>query len=216
MSMYQSSFNSNGEVGEKKGDDDDDEVKEKSTAELRREELLKVMMDRSLDREERAHKMEEVRQKYNTDGGAAVLEATEKEETSKIIESSSPSLDEQQRRQELQSIMKDKSLSREDKRQKMEVVKWKYSQEHNTGTTTTTTPPQSSTEKNNKVHVDLSAKTYAERRRASLQSLEESIGSNGSNNNEGGARVMSLRERKSMIAQEMSNNENDTEGQEWG
>mmetsp|Transcript_22263 Transcript_22263/g.48357 ORF Transcript_22263/g.48357 Transcript_22263/m.48357 type:complete len:99 (+) Transcript_22263:362-658(+) len=98
----------------------------------------------------------------------------------------------------------------------MEVVKWKYSQEHNTGTTTTTTPPQSSTEKNNKVHVDLSAKTYAERRRASLQSLEESIGSNGSNNNEGGARVMSLRERKSMIAQEMSNNENDTEGQEWG
>ena len=42
----------------------DDVVKERSHDELRRDELMVIMKDRSLGREKKARRMEEVRQKY--------------------------------------------------------------------------------------------------------------------------------------------------------
>ena len=70
--------------------------------------------------------------------------------------------------------MRDKTLSRDKRKQKIEQARREYAalaQEQDNGTTEI-----SSTEK---VSIDLSAKSYAEKRRASLEMLEISISSNG-------------------------------------
>lgn len=153
---------------------------------MRRAELLEIMQDKSLSREEKAKKMDEVKAKY-----AATTDETQGQEQHL----------EQQHRQELRSIMKDRSLSKGRRRKSIEIAKWKYSDQQQTsakslkdsnsdmseGTIETAATTKAS------VTVDLSTKGYAERRRASLESLENSIGSNDE-----GKHVMSVRERLSM------------------
>jgi len=80
--------------------------------------------DRSLGREERQRKLAEVRKKYTTDRGTA---SSQQNSTSYVRASSvgvSP-LDEQ-RRSELQAVMKDRSLGREEKQRRMVEIKEKY------------------------------------------------------------------------------------------
>lgn len=87
-------------------------------------EIKAIMRDRSLGREERQRKLAEVRKKYTTDGGTAL---SQQSNTSYVRVSSvgvSP-LDEQ-RRSELQAVMKDRSLGREEKQRRMVEIKEKY------------------------------------------------------------------------------------------
>jgi len=87
-------------------------------------EIKAIMRDRSLGREERQRKLAEVRKKYTTDRGTA---SSQQNSTSYVRASSvgvSP-LDEQ-RRSELQAVMKDRSLGREEKQRRMVEIKEKY------------------------------------------------------------------------------------------
>ena len=160
----------------------DDVVKERSHDELRRDELMVIMKDRSLGREKKARRMEEVRQKYaarevaDDEQPGATLEKTGQQAPCQATEDTAEKHQSlvEQLRQELQSILRDKTLSRDKRKQKMEQARGKYAtlaQEQDNGTTEI-----SSTEK---VSIDLSAKSYAEKRRASLEMLEISISSNG-------------------------------------
>ncbi|KAL9184887.1 hypothetical protein ACHAXT_002664, partial [Thalassiosira profunda] len=94
----------------------------KSLDEQRREELNKIMRDRSLHKDERAERIEEVKAKY-----AAIAEgrpAPLKKTTCNTL-GVSEELDDQRRR-ELRAIMKDHSLDRDEKNRRLEEVKLKY------------------------------------------------------------------------------------------
>ena len=192
-------------------------LKEKDTKtidDVRREELLAVMKDRTLTKEEKAKKMEEVRAKYPTAESAAQQAASKDEEhqTSSSIPTD-PAEIEKQRRAELTAIMRNKSLKREEKKHQMDMVRWKYAnnsktppppqqqpQDDNTSVTSAETSSTISTKgshEGRRAKMDLSAKSYADRRRASLESLEESIMSTDSGD---GNHVLSLRERMLMYA----------------
>lgn len=195
----------------------------KTNGQLRREELLKVMRDRTLTKEEKARRMEEVRRMYPENEDEAVplpLAAATSTGKEELMEQPAPDL-EGERRRELQSIMRDRTLSKEERKRRLEVVKWKYSPPAH-GAPTPAVSASGSDEGDEaprhpsaphdatRVTIDLSAKSYAERRRASLQSLEESIGSS-SHGSEGGGdgggerrartkKVMSVRERTALYA----------------
>lgn len=195
MEMYKksTSFHDKRDDGEKKFLED---KVEKTVDDLRREELLQVMKDKSLSREEKSTKMEEVKQKYAAMAGGG---EPEQEQEAKPTTTTKEVDDlEKQRRSELQSIMRDKSLSREERKQKMDIVRWKYSNTNKDGHDTSSTESIDSS----RITVDLSAKSYADRRRASLESLEQSIASSFYSHGEGGEdvdgeqhHVMSIRER---------------------
>lgn len=131
------------EVKEEEGMQDD--VKGKSIDELRRDELMKVMKDRSLSKEEKARKMEEVKQKYGGGGGANTHTKTAKSAAPvplaanecKVNESpmqsggftlSATSAPDRAREfAEVTEVMNDNSLSTKEKGQKLEEIRHKYS-----------------------------------------------------------------------------------------
>ena len=153
--------------------------KTKTNDELRREELVKIMRDRSLSREEKAKRMDEVKVKY------AAVPPIEKTEVVAVSQQQPSTSNEQQQKPKERVANKfrvskytpPKSLNESDGDDSQETME--------TAATT-------------KVSVDLSAKSYAERRRASLESLENSICSNDTSGSGGGGRVMSVRERLMM------------------
>ena len=148
--------------------------KAKTNDELRREELVKIMRDRSLSREEKARRMDEVKAKY----------AVPKEETEGAVSQQQPSNNEQQQQ------------PKEKVANKFRVSKYTPPKNQNTESDGDDSQGTMETAATTKVSVDLSAKSYAERRRASLESLENSICSNDTNGS--GGRVMSVRERLMM------------------
>ena len=104
-----------------------------SQFELRRDELMKVMKDTSLSYEEKAQRMEDIRLKYRSmnnskeaEDADSVAPALTLSESTSSSSGSDVTLDDQ-RRAELQSILRDKSLSKDERRLKMKEVKEKYS-----------------------------------------------------------------------------------------
>lgn len=145
--------------------------KAKTNDELRREELVKIMRDRSLSREEKARRMDGIKAKY----------ANPMEETNGVV--SQQSSNEQQQPKEKVAT-------------KFRVSKYTPPKNQNIESDGDDSQETMETAATTKVSVDLSAKSYAERRRASLESLENSICSNDTNGS--GGRVMSVRERLMM------------------
>eukprot|EP00581_Thalassiosira_minuscula_P007709 CAMPEP_0183710704 /NCGR_PEP_ID=MMETSP0737-20130205/6370_1 /TAXON_ID=385413 /ORGANISM="Thalassiosira miniscula, Strain CCMP1093" /LENGTH=2090 /DNA_ID=CAMNT_0025939029 /DNA_START=109 /DNA_END=6381 /DNA_ORIENTATION=- len=100
----------------------------KSVDEQRRDELQLIMRDRSLTKVERAERIEQVKARY---AAAAGTEPNPPAPPAKSPRSNkhgkSKELD-NQRRRELQSIMKNRSLDREEKTKLLEEVKMKYDQ----------------------------------------------------------------------------------------
>ncbi|KAL7467094.1 hypothetical protein ACHAXS_007362 [Conticribra weissflogii] len=89
-------------------------------------EIKAIMRDRSLGREERQRKLAEVRKKYTINGGST---STQQNNTSYVRAGSvGISPHDEQRRLELQAVMKDRSLGREEKHRRMVEIKEKYSQ----------------------------------------------------------------------------------------
>jgi hypothetical protein len=183
------SYSGNGEDAKNNKQDDEcvkNVVKEKSADDMRRDELMKVMRDRSLGKEEKEQRMEEIRQKYgggaptnssrtlntsnkagrppkpaatppkghgpsdrprtNTGGinlrsakSAFGRQSYEKEQTvkkdimqakeeAKPMPKAAPkekTLD-QQRREEMMKVMRDRSMSKEEKEWMMEEIRKKY------------------------------------------------------------------------------------------
>lgn len=103
--------------------DDEDEI-EKSEDEKRREELQLIMMDQSLKREERAERMEEVKKRY-----AAASESNQGsgKDTCPLVPVAVDSARAEQRQKEFESIMRDRTLSREERKLKLEEIKKEYS-----------------------------------------------------------------------------------------
>jgi len=101
----------------------------KSVDEQRREELQLLMRDRSLTKDERAQRIEEVKARYAASAAAKQGSAqTDKAPTTTLhsnCHDQSAALDDQRRR-ELQSIMKNRSIDRETKNRLLEEVKKKY------------------------------------------------------------------------------------------
>ena len=99
--------------------------------EQRRQDLQAIMRDRSLTKEERSKRLEEVKAKYAASGNQGDEPAKTVKAPSQVKPSNSPgksaTLDEKRRR-ELQAIMKDRSLDREEKNRRLEEVKLKYDQ----------------------------------------------------------------------------------------
>jgi len=159
-------------------------VQEKATDKLRREKLMEIMKDRSLSKEEKAKRMEEVKQQYP----AEVIEDKQPEDTVETPDHETPNQMTEDNvrdhpivgelRQELQTILRDRTLNGDEKKHEMEYVRSKYASLAENSESSSTV----------EVKLNLSAKSYSERRRASLEKLEHSIRANG------GA-VMSLRER---------------------
>lgn len=185
------------------------EKDEKTIDDVRREELLAVMKDKTLTKEEKAKKMNEVRAKYPSAMDAAQQAASKNEQ--QASSALDPAEIEKQRRAELTAIMRNKSLKREEKKHQMDMVRWKYAnnsktpqpqdpQDDNTSVTSAETSSTISTKgshENRNAKIDLSAKSYACRRRASLESLEESIMSIDSDDQN---HVLSVRERMFVYA----------------
>ncbi len=212
----------------------------KDTGDVRREELMKIMKDRTLSREEKASRMEEVRAMYPESGeddtspvssGSSSTTGNHQEQENEgaspqagediqdraaplplvvqVVSKSRTELveDERQHRSELHSIMKDRTLSSTERRQKREVAHWKavrrLSQEATPATAATANTSEGTSSSSTssggavpspeelaslrKLRMDFSAKSYSERRRASLAALE-------------GKNSMTLKERLAMYS----------------
>jgi len=91
------------------------------------DEIKAVMRNRSLSREERQQKLAEIKERYNAmaNGNSANAAAAPAPSSSGASARSDKSIGEQ-RRLELQSVMKDKSLGREEKQERLAEIKAKY------------------------------------------------------------------------------------------
>ena len=90
-----------------------------SAQQQKQEEIKAVMRDRSLGREERQKKLATIRTRYSMESSAPNINAPT------ASGNDAPTIDEQ-RRSELQSVMKDRSLGREEKQKRMADIKAKY------------------------------------------------------------------------------------------
>lgn len=196
MSMY----DSNGNLVAKKEEVKIEEVKiapkEKSADHLRREELILIMKDKSLTREEKARKMDQVKQKYglmaatgsksNADQAPGCPEQKTQLDSRRRL--SQEDLDDQERI-DLQIILRNRSLSSMERKEKMEQMREVYAalsrKAQDPGSDSSRSPSLSSTAN---VNLNLSAKRSALRKRESLELLTKS------------GKIMSLKERKSMYA----------------
>jgi len=166
-----------------------DVIKEKLPNESRREDVMEIQKDKLLGMGEATRRMDEIRQISASEANEKPPDGFDKKnklqangQVSEESASSHQSLDDQEH-EELQSILGDKSLSKYERKQKMEQVWRKYVQ---LAQDEITSPPSTM-----KYKLDLSAKSAVERRRTSLVMLKKSIISNED-------AVMSLSERKAM------------------
>ena len=167
------------------------QVTEDENATARRNELMKIMRRRSLCKEEKEVKMQEVKQKY-AEQGQEDEQVAEKDE----------------RREEVKAVIKNRRLSCEERKQALNIIKWKYSTSSSSTVPVPATRPSQVAPRN--------AKSYAQRRRSSLEALEQAIGSDGKsyaqrrrssieqlqqnmNGSSGPTRVLSLRERIALL-----------------
>jgi len=122
----------------KNADDDAvEDTKAHSTIEAqKREELLSIMHDKNLTRGERTNRIEAVKRKFSTasttasrvddDEEITVVTTSVKMPESVEVSASTNALD-AQRRQEFESIMRDRSLNRDQRKTALEMMKKKYS-----------------------------------------------------------------------------------------
>ena len=196
---------------------------EDEKAKIRRDEMLKIMRRKSLNKEQKATKMKEVKSKY-TDPE----EQKQQQENVKVLPSWQVQQEEKTetrtKSEEVKAIMKNRNLSAEERKQQLNLVKWKYSSsssQPNVGALVNNIParrPSKTTKDVNtymqrrrssieamEKEVKCDGAKYAHRRRDSIESLkkamQKSAERNGGNGG-GGAekRVLSLRERIALLS----------------
>jgi len=196
---------------------------EDENAKIRRDEMMKIMRRKSLNKLQKATKMKEVKSKY-TDPE----EQKQMQETVKVLPSWQVQQEEKTetrtKSEEVKAIMKNRNLSAEERKQQLNLVKWKYSSsssQPNVGASVNNIPARrpSKTTKDAKKYmqrrrssieamekeVKCDGAKYANRRRDSIESLkkamQKSAERNGGNGG-GGAekRVLSLRERIALLS----------------
>ena len=196
---------------------------EDENAKIRRDEMMKIMRRKSLNKLQKATKMKEVKSKY-TDPE----EQKQMQETVKVLPSWQVQEEEKTetrtKSEEVKAIMKNRNLSAEERKQQLNIVKWKYSSsssQPNVGASVNNIPARrpSKTTKDAKKYmqrrrssieamekeVQCDGAKYANRRRDSIESLkkamQKSAKCNGGNGG-GGAekRVLSLRERIALLS----------------
>ena len=171
------------------------QVVEDENATARRNELMKIMRRRSLCKEEKEIKMQEVKQKYAEKGPEDEQVVAEREQEVEV-----------ERREEVKAVIKNRRLSSEERKQALNIIKWKYS----TSSSSSTVPVPAT-----RNLTPRNAKSYAQRRRSSLEALEQAIGSDGKSyaqrrrssieqlqqniGSSGPTRVLSLRERIALL-----------------
>ena len=157
---------------------------------------MKIMRRRSLCKEEKEIKMQEVKQKY-----------AEKEEDGEQVVAEREQEVEVERREEVKAVIKNRRLSSEERKQALNIIKWKYSTSSSSTVPVPATRPPQVAPRN--------AKSYAQQRRSSLEALERAIGSDGKSyaqrrrssieqlqqniGSSGPTRVLSLRERIALL-----------------
>ena len=122
-----------------------------SVDDQRREEMASIMKDRSLSKEERAERIETVKAKYDGTFTSKRSHGSDASPSVKVVENPNA----KKRNEEFQQIMKDRSLTRDQRAQKIGELKMKYStgSSHQHDATEPTEPGDSGSE--------LSALAYA-------------------------------------------------------
>ena len=121
-----------------------------------------------------------VDEKSSGAGGGSIKGVSNNEKKSLENTSSNQTLD-QQRRQELQQIMRDKSLNKEERRSKMDEVRNRYAalaleqQNNGTSSSSTGTTSQEGGEERHLAEMDLSAQSYSQRPKKEIEAIKNSV-----------------------------------------
>ena len=112
-------------------DDEGDNTEEQPLEARKKEELLSVMHNRSLGRDERTKRIEEVKRKYSTGAHHVPTEKKQPPDMGKVEAPLVPvttSANSAQRQQEFEAIMRNRSLGKEERKERLEELKRKYTQ----------------------------------------------------------------------------------------